>query len=305
MIDDDGDGSDICPVCDGKCTCHPQATAVHKQHQDTQNIVDIKFEADVSRFADTATSATNSSSKSLLRTGLLQHRNGSGSALDNTSSSLDYSPSVSSSSSSSYAPRAQHKRPQNGPVFRKLASTPASDEPRFAPVPHHQFDPSLDTRNEVALPPGARKMTELVGHDPLLPILYELDQHPLVNHPCAHIILGVADWSWEAMAARFCHSANTKVPRNKEDGIQQGIFYAKPTENIFYLERNKYGSGQFEDDILKSWALSREDRNQDDLDKCHKLQEDILGPTSLMSPHKPVKDENGNYIGGIQFERHN
>ncbi|PPQ86374.1 hypothetical protein CVT25_002452 [Psilocybe cyanescens] len=224
--------------------------------------------------------------RSLLCTGLLQHRNGSGSALDNTSSSLDYSPSVSSSSSSSYAPRARHKRPRNGPVFRKLASTPASDEPRFAPVPHHQFDPSLDTRNEVTLPPGARKMTELVGRDPLLPVLYELDQHPLVNHPCARIILGVADWSREAMAAHFRHSANTKVPRNKED------------------ERNKYGSGRFKDDILKSWALSREDRNQDDLDKCRKLQEDILGPTSLMSPHKPVKDENGNYIGSIQFEQH-
>ncbi|PPQ79675.1 hypothetical protein CVT25_003249 [Psilocybe cyanescens] len=26
-IDDDGDDSDICPVCDGECTCHPRATA--------------------------------------------------------------------------------------------------------------------------------------------------------------------------------------------------------------------------------------------------------------------------------------
>ncbi|PPQ91321.1 hypothetical protein CVT25_005329, partial [Psilocybe cyanescens] len=101
--------------------------------------------------------------RSLLCTGFLQHRNGSGSARDDTSSSLDSHPSVSSSSSSSYTPRVRHKHPRNGSVFRKLATTPASDEPQFAPISQYQFEPGLDTRNEVAPPSGARKMTELVG----------------------------------------------------------------------------------------------------------------------------------------------
>ncbi|KDR71681.1 hypothetical protein GALMADRAFT_213585 [Galerina marginata CBS 339.88] len=120
-----------------------------------------------------------------------------------------------------------------------------------------------ETRIEVP-PPASGRLVPLPGRHPLLPVVYEVDEHLLVRKPHGKIYIGVLDLAKKAMASLFVAAANMELPNNREQ--------------------------------LKS----KDDYEVTDYEM---LREDITGPPDLVTSTKAVKTGES-YSGGIAFERH-
>ena len=81
-----------------------------------------------------------------------------------------------------------------------------------------------ETRMEVPSPPGGRLLS-LPGRHPLLPVVYEVNEHPLVQKPHGKIYIGILDLARKAMEKLFVAAANMDLPNNRKQLKSKGTSF--------------------------------------------------------------------------------
>ncbi|KDR76755.1 hypothetical protein GALMADRAFT_210635 [Galerina marginata CBS 339.88] len=163
-------------------------------------------------------------------------------------------------------------------------------------------DQCQETRIEVPAPHNGR-LVSLPGRHLLHPVVYEVNDHPLVRKPHGKIYIGVLDFARKAMGDLFVKAANMDLPNDLKELKALGFAILRPSRNDYFLLRNRFGSGIAEDDRVVSWARSKKELDDQEITEYETLRGDIQGPPELMTGTKAVKTSEG-YKGGVQFERH-
>ncbi|THV03432.1 hypothetical protein K435DRAFT_914036 [Dendrothele bispora CBS 962.96] len=110
-----------------------------------------------------------------------------------------------------------------------------------------------------------------------MPRVFKTQHHSLVNGPRGDIFIVYMDTEKAAMEKLQAYGA-----------VQH------PPDDLTWLEA---------DDLIISWSMPREDLSSSQIARLQKLQSDLIGPVDLNGPFKPVRQSNGQFIGGTAFER--
>ncbi|KDR79831.1 hypothetical protein GALMADRAFT_136421 [Galerina marginata CBS 339.88] len=193
-----------------------------------------------------------------------------------------------------------------GRIIAGLPARGRTAATKTAKAPQAPLGAALDEdhQNRIEVPPPSNgRLISLPGRHPLLPVVYEVDDHPLVQKPHGKVYIGILDLSRKAMGKLFVVAANMDLPNNRRQLNSRGFVILRPRNNDYFLLRDRFGSGKPEDDRVVSWARSKKDLDDDEITEYEAIRSDILGPPELMTSTKAVKTADG-YEGGIQFERH-
>ncbi|KAJ3768718.1 hypothetical protein FB446DRAFT_774785 [Lentinula raphanica] len=108
------------------------------------------------------------------------------------------------------------------------------------------------------------------------------------------IYIIVLDWGREAMLRRHQIFANQRETLgSRKDILAKGFLIGCPSENVYVTWRDKFGTGEEKDDLVKTWAMAQWEHPMDLLNRMSEGRDKMYGP----------KDEEHNGPGGIAIER--
>ncbi|KAH6907178.1 hypothetical protein BKA70DRAFT_1223557 [Coprinopsis sp. MPI-PUGE-AT-0042] len=133
------------------------------------------------------------------------------------------------------------------------------------------------------------------------PTISSLDSHPLVPKPHGPIFILEGRQNEEWMQANINYSAGSRAPATRADAIEKVNARDRPV----FLSRDMDGSKAPEKDKVVVWSFSGLDHPKEDIVEMKRVRADILGDPSKITPNKAKKEaKTGEYLGGIEFERH-
>lgn len=119
-------------------------------------------------------------------------------------------------------------KPAAGPSkSRKTAPLPTRARgPRKPPPSSAETQPCVTPQEmQVEVPPEGGVLEYLPGRHPLLPVVYRVESHPLVEKPHGTIYIGVLDLSRAAMENLFVAAANMELPNSPEQIKAKGVAF--------------------------------------------------------------------------------
>ncbi|THU76781.1 hypothetical protein K435DRAFT_878731 [Dendrothele bispora CBS 962.96] len=131
-----------------------------------------------------------------------------------------------------------------------------------------------------------------------MPQVFKTQHHSLVNGPRGDIFVVYMDTEKAAMEKLQAYGAVQHPPDDLTSWLS-----LDPCLHNYLLCRPKNGSGLEADDLIISWSMPCEDLSSSQIARLQKLQSDLIGPVDLNGPFKPVRQSNGQFIGGTAFER--
>ncbi|KAJ7245189.1 hypothetical protein B0H12DRAFT_1235908 [Mycena haematopus] len=139
------------------------------------------------------------------------------------------------------------------------------------------------------------------NRDPMLPNLFYAVNHPQMPKPNRCIVFEI-DLSPENMR-KLKEWEDTQKIKNfatDEELADLGWFELPPDTPVF--SREKGGKNAW-DDACQTWLTPAEVIPVEVKEDLRQAVKDAMGPPELITRHAPVRDEHGNWSGGILMER--